>query len=291
MGKKQALVYGRRAALAVAKNRPDDIERVLYQEGMPNRDLAPLLKACAQRRRPYRAVSATELERASKSDHHEGVLVVTRLRKPIDFPDYLSRWSEHQSVSHKGAHSSASSHPSHKRHRQTPHKRLPIWVALDRVDNDHNRGAIARSLAWFGGEGLIWEGRRPQLSGAALRIAQGAAEDIELLAVSSMLAALDELRARGVIVLGADQHEGQRSRSALSQPTHDVQRGICWVMGSERFGLSEPVKSRCDALVMIPGSGQVESLNVSVSAGILITQSYHWLSELGTDKLGSGDTR
>ena len=118
MGKKQALVYGRRAALAVAKARPDDIERVLYQEGMPNRDLAPLLKACSQRRRPYRAVSATELERASKSDHHEGVLVVTRLRKPIDFPEYLSHWSEHQNLAPKGAQTSANSRPSHKRNQQ-----------------------------------------------------------------------------------------------------------------------------------------------------------------------------
>ena len=101
MGKKQALVYGRRAALAVARVRPHDIERVLYQDGTSNRDLAPLLKACAQRRRPYRAVSASELERASKSAHHEGVLVITRPQRPLPelaAPIVLSsNWRPHSS--------------------------------------------------------------------------------------------------------------------------------------------------------------------------------------------------
>jgi TrmH RNA methyltransferase len=173
----------------------------------------------------------------------------------MHFEDYLSTWRTRESTS-----------------------RLPIWVALDRVDNDHNRGAIARSLSWFGCEGLIWEGHHSQLSGAALRVAQGGAEDIELLAVPSLLDALEHLKANGVVILGADQHEGERSRSALTHPSQDVSRGVCWVMGSEQFGLSRPVKTLCDELVMIPGSGQMESLNVSVSAGILITQSYHWLS-------------
>ena len=257
MGKKQALVYGRRAALAVARVRPHDIERVLYQDGTSNRDLAPLLKACAQRRRPYRAVSASELERASKSAHHEGVLVITRPQRPLPFEDYLS------------ARRQGSGHSL---------PRLPIWVALDRVENDHNRGAIARSLAWFGCEGLIWEGHRPQLSGAALRIAQGGAEDINLIAVRSLLDSLDQLKDNGVIILGADQHAGHKSRSAFNHPSREIHGGVCWVLGSEQFGLSSEVKARCDDLVMIPGSGQMESLNVSVSAGILITQSYQWLN-------------
>lgn len=253
MAKRSAVVYGRRACLAVARRRPHEIERVLYQEDAPNRDLAPLLKACAAQRRPYRAVSASELERASKSAHHEGVLVMTRHRPPRSINDALDAWE-----------------PSEEQR--------PIWVALDRVDNDHNRGAIARSLAWFGGAGLIWEsGGAPQLSGAALRVAQGSAEDIELLTVPSLPKALKQLQSHGVTILGAYQHEGE-TRSAFEKPSEDLTKGVCWVMGSERFGLSREVRACCDALITIPGSGLVESLNVSVSAGILITQSYAWLS-------------
>lgn len=256
MAKRPVTVYGRRASLAVASHRPDEIERVLYLEDAHNRDLAPLLKACAKRRKPYRAVSAAELERISKSAHHEGVVVVTRRRAQRSLSDALEGWR------------------GRRADQVTP---LPIWVALDRVENDHNRGAIARSLAWFGGAGMIWEGSSPHLSGAASRVAQGAAEEIELVTVPSLKSSLSLLRDRGVTILGAYQHQ-RESKSVFERPERDLSSGVCWVMGSERFGLSQEVRALCDLLITIPGSGLVESLNVSVSAGILITQSYGWLA-------------
>ena len=258
MGRREAVVYGRRACLSVAEARADDLRRVFYEEGAPNRDLAPLLKACAQRRKPYRAVSDEELFKISGSHHHEGVVaVVTPLHSPL-FEDYLAK-----------TFSSSVSQPKLKS------GRLPIWIALDRVENDHNHGAIARSLAWFGAEGLLWEGRRAQLSGAALRIAQGGADQISLLTVRSLSDSIDQLKSRGVLILGADQYA---ERSAFTRPPElEGRRGVCWVMGSEQFGLSKLVKQRCDTLVSIPGSGQIESLNVSVSAGLLMAQSHIWL--------------
>lgn len=250
MSRRDALIYGRRACLAAAEKRPEDILRVLYQEGAPNRDLAPLLKACAKLRRPYRAVSEDELRRASGSAHHEGVLLVTRPRRGINLQDALQERSRSST------------------------DRLPIWVALDRVQNDHNHGAIARTLAWFGGEALLWQGRRAQLSGAALRIAQGGAEHVDLITVHSLVDGLTLLKSQGITILGADQN----GRS-LSERTTDVTRttGVCWVMGSEQYGLSKEVKRCCDELLSIPGANVVESLNVSVSAGILISQSHQWL--------------
>ena len=244
MSKREALVYGRRACLAVAEHRPESILRVLYDASGSSRDLAPLLKACAEQRKPYRAVDEEDLRRASGSTHHEGVLVVTHRPRKSNLEKILA---------------------------QGPGQ---IWFALDGVANDHNLGAIARTLAWFGGGGLVWEGPRPQLSGAALRVAQGGAEVIELVAVEKLSRALEEFRRHGIQVIGADQNA---KLSAFSIP---LNRPTCWVLGSEQFGLSKVCQALCDELVSIPGSGQIESLNVSVSAGVLIAQSYAQLSAM-----------
>lgn len=258
MGRREAIVYGRRACLSIGESRADDLKRVFYEEGAPSRDLAPLLQVCAQRRRPYRAVSTEELFKISGSHHHEGVVAVVEPLIAPPFADYL-----------EGAFSKPGAQKVLK------NGRIPIWIALDRVENDHNHGAIARSLAWFGAEGLVWEGRRAQLSAAALRIAQGGAEKISLLTVQALGEAIDLFKSRGVLILGADQYA---ERSAFERPAElGASSGICWVMGSEQFGLSAKIKKRCDALVSIPGSGQVESLNVSVSAGLLMAQSHIWL--------------
>ena len=89
MSKREAIVYGRRACLMVAQQRAQDIKRVFYEDGAPNRDLKPLLQSCAQQRRPYRAVSAEELFKISGSTHHEGVVVVTKPLASADFETYL----------------------------------------------------------------------------------------------------------------------------------------------------------------------------------------------------------
>lgn len=257
MGRREAVVYGRRACLAVAEYRPEAILRVLYHEGSPHRDLAPLFKACARQKRPYRQVSTEDLLRVSGSEHHEGVVVVTHPHRSMSLSDYFE---------------TRDSRAPHVPDTPLP---LPIWIALDGVENDHNHGAIARTLAWFGAEGILWAGRSAQLSGAALRIAQGGAERVQLITVPSLVDALTFLKRHQILILGADQ----RGSPLRAQPQQLSQKkGICWVMGSEQHGLSEATKRCCDHLLSIPGSGAIESLNVSVSAGILIAQSYTWLN-------------
>lgn len=249
MSKKEASIYGRRACLAVAKKRPQHILRAFYSHHGPTKDLSELLKVCAHHRKPYRAVSEEELEKLSGSKHHEGVVIFTERRERSYLGDAIERAVERLDEPNV-----------------TP--AVSTWLALDDVANDHNLGAIARSLAWFGGAGLVWEAPRPQLSGAALRVAQGGAEEIELVAVPNLVDALEELKRKGVRVLGADQ--GAR-KSAFEIGNVGP---ICWVLGNEQHGLSKEVSACCDELVSVPGSGLVESMNVSVTAGILIAQSF-----------------
>jgi TrmH RNA methyltransferase len=237
MNRREAIVYGRRAALAVAEHRPNQIIRVFYSNQYLAM-LAPIFKAAAQQRKPYRQVSDEELYRICHSDHHEGIVVVTEPLETQSIEDAIQ-------ANPQG-----------------------VWIALDDVENDHNLGAIARSISWFGATGLIWQGNRAYLSGASMRVAQGAFEQIALVVTQDLASALIELKKAGVKVVGADQND-QHNALNLS-----AKSPICWVLGSEQFGLSPQVKSVCDHLASVPGTGQMESLNVSVTAGILLAQSY-----------------
>ena len=233
--RREARVYGLRATLAAGVHRPWALRRLFYHAKL-RRPLAPLLSACAAERRPYREVSEEELCRLAKSQHHEGVVLFTEPLEPCPIELPLRN-------------------------------REPLWLALDGVGNDHNIGAIARTMAWFGVPPLLWEGESGHLSGAALRISQGGAEEIARVVTPSLLAALRQLKDAGVTLIGADQGA---PKSCFDQ----LPRGpVCWVLGNEQSGLSVECGALCDERRTIPGGGAIESLNVSVSAAVLIAES------------------
>lgn len=233
----EAVVYGLNAALAVATHRPDAIRRVLYENSrIP--DIGPLLKETAARRRPYREIPAAELERVAKTQHHEGVVVVVDPLPLVDGETFL---------------------------RDLP--RDAVILALDGVGNPHNLGAILRSAAWFGADGIIFpvdDPRQATLSSAALRVAQGGAEVVPCCGVRDLASALWHLDDLGITPIGADQ---RATRSLFDGP---LPKPICLVLGNEGRGLTPAVADACRGHVRIPGTGRIESLNVAVTAGILL---------------------
>lgn len=235
----ESVVYGLNAALAVARHRPDAIRRVFHTE-QRRREVAPLLKAAAARRRPYREVGADELERIARTVHHEGVAVVTDPLPLVPF-DAL-------------------------REKVRGFGRRALLVALDGVGNPHNLGAILRSAAFFGAQAVVFpaDPRQATLSAAAVRVAQGGAEVVDCTGVEDLAAALAALAEDGVRVVAA---EPSARRAALRDP---LPRPLCLVLGNEATGLSAPVRAACPHRIRIAGTGAVESLNVAVAAGILL---------------------
>jgi TrmH RNA methyltransferase len=139
-------------------------------------------------------------------------------------------------------------------------------VALDEVGNPHNVGAIVRSAAFFGAGAVLVEGpedRAPMLP-AAVRVAQGGAEHVAMARTSDLAPALRRMAAAGIAVVGADVR-GQKSLSAFRWP-----RQVVIVLGNEGEGMKRSVREACTELLVIEGSGAVESLNVSVAAGVLL---------------------
>lgn len=139
-----------------------------------------------------------------------------------------------------------------------------LILVLDGITDPHNIGAILRSADCFSVSLVILPERRSgTVNETAKRISSGAAAWVPVLTVTNLSRTLDQLKEKGYWIYGAEM-EGEDCRSI--QPSG--KRVL--IMGSEGTGLHRIVRDQCDTLVRIPIHGHVDSLNVSVAAGILL---------------------
>jgi 23S rRNA (guanosine2251-2'-O)-methyltransferase len=143
-----------------------------------------------------------------------------------------------------------------------------LLVALDELQDPQNFGAVIRSAVAMGATAVIWpEHRSAPLSAAAFRASAGAIEHATLCRVSALAGALEDLRARGVTVVGLDMAgDTLVDRVDLTGPT-------ALVVGAEGKGLRKTIKRLCDALVVLPMPGPIASLNASVAVAIALYEA------------------
>ena len=139
-----------------------------------------------------------------------------------------------------------------------------MLLVLDGVTDPHNLGACLRNADAFGAQAVIVpKDRAVGLNATVAKAASGAAETVPVITVTNLSRTLAELKKRDIWVLGADEGGESLFESDVTGP-------IAWVLGAEGQGLRRLTRERCDRLVGIPLSGAVESLNVSVAAGICL---------------------
>jgi len=139
-----------------------------------------------------------------------------------------------------------------------------VIVVLDHIQDPHNLGAIVRTAAALGADGVVIpKDRAVHVTPAVVKVSEGNVFKIPVVMVVNISRTLEGLKERGFWVYGADM----RGKSVLE--TRFVVPSVI-VFGNEGRGLSRLVKEKCDELVSIPMKKRVESLNVSVSAGILM---------------------
>lgn len=142
-----------------------------------------------------------------------------------------------------------------------------MLVALDNISDPRNLGAIVRSVAAFGGHGVVIPQRRSAaVTAVSWRTSAGAAARIPVARATNLNRTLKDWAGRGLQVVGLDA-DGDTTVDDL-----DGTAPMVVVVGSEGKGLSRLVRENCDAVVSIPMAGPAESLNASVAAGVVLAE-------------------
>ena len=144
----------------------------------------------------------------------------------------------------------------------------PLLLALDGVQDPHNLGACLRSADACGALAVIVpRDRAAQVTPTVRKVAVGAAETTPVVAVTNLVRTLKLLKQAGLWVVGADAAGDKSAHQA------DLKGPVVLVLGAEGTGLRRLTQQNCDFLVRLPQLGAVESLNVSVAAGMLLYEA------------------
>ena len=157
-------------------------------------------------------------------------------------------------------------HPSDLLDRTVRAGQTPLFVALDGITDPRNLGAIIRSTAAFGGQGVIVPQRRSVgMTASAWKTSAGAAARTPVAMAANLTQTLKDFKKAGVFVLGLDGG-GDTTLPGLSF----ADRPVVIVVGSEGKGLSRLVTETCDAVVSIPITASTESLNAGIAASVTL---------------------
>ena len=201
--------------------------------------LAAILHLASQHGIPVRRANAHELDRFSKGGAHQGV--VADVQEPTGY-----------SVEDLVAGAAGA----------------PLIVVLDSIEDPHNVGAILRTADAAGCHGVVRQSRHAaRLDGAAAKASAGAVSHVKVAEVVNIARALEALKDAGVWTVGlAGDAPTRYDEIDLTLPT-------ALVVGAEGAGLRRLVRERCDRLAAIPMQGHVQSLNVSVAAGVALFEA------------------
>jgi len=238
---KRHFVYGLHAIGAVIERAP---ERLLELWAVESRDDARV-RALRERAQAVgirvQSVSADSLAKLVGAVTHQGVVAAVRP---------LKLWDEHDLAVNLG------------------HVAQPLLLVLDGVTDPHNLGACLRTADAAGVDAVVIpKDRSASVDGVVRKVAAGAAEFVPVASVTNLARALDTLKERGIWVVGT---EGEANQSLYAA---DLNRPLALILGAEGGGMRRLTRERCDFVVRIPMAGQVESLNVSVAAGVALFEA------------------
>jgi 23S rRNA (guanosine2251-2'-O)-methyltransferase len=203
--------------------------------------LQQLLTLAEQLSVPVRRVPDDELDRESGGSSHQGVIADVSERKIYELHDLIA---------------DAQATPP------------ALVVVLDGIEDPHNFGAILRTCDAVGAHGVVRQTRHSApLTGATIKASAGAAAHVKIADVVNVARAVEELKEAGIWTVGlAGDAPSTYDKMDFSLPT-------ALVLGAEGSGLRRLVRERCDLLAAIPMKGHIDSLNVSVAAGVVLFEA------------------
>lgn len=242
MSKQNQWIVGVNAVASSIENDADNVREVLIEAGSKNPRLTEIEENARRKGIDVRRVNTQALDGVGGGVRHQGVAARYAAART---------WSENEL---EGLISAAEG--------------KALLLVLDGVQDPHNLGACLRSAAAAGVTAVVIPKDKSATVNATVRkTSAGAADRIPVVAVTNLARALRELQKQGVWIYGL-AGEAEASLYAL-----DLRGNVALVLGGEADGLRRLTREHCDQLVKIPMPGEIESLNVSVAAGVTLFEA------------------
>jgi|SRR6476469_7650708 len=238
----ESFIFGLHAVRTLLQRRPERASLLVLLKGREDARTTELMRFAQAAGVRTELRDAREIEKLAANDHHQGAVLQIRSQGPLGegaLDELLDR-------------------------QQGP----PLLLVLDGVQDPHNLGACLRTADGAGVTAVIVpRDRAAGLSPTVRKVASGAAESVPLIQVTNLARTLRWLRDREIWIVGADD---EATKSAYQV---DLKGPLAIVLGAEGSGIRRLTRESCDDLVGLPMLGVVESLNVSVAAGVLLYEA------------------
>lgn len=231
------IIEGRNPVIEALKS-DAQIDTILISKEAAQGSLNKVIELAKEKNILVKNVDKTALDKLSENKRHQGVIAQAMEYEYKDIDDIL------EYARQKGE--------------------KPFVIILDEITDVHNLGAIIRTAECLGAHGVIIPKRRAaQVNGVVAKSSAGAIEYLPVARVTNISQTIEELKVKGLWIYGADM-DGKN----IYDEKFDVP--VALVIGSEGSGIGRLVKEKCDNLVKIPMRGNINSLNASCAASIII---------------------
>lgn len=235
-------IFGVMPVLEALRSGSRKIEKILIAEGKPHQRIREIRTLARESGVPCRPVPRSVIERASGRDaNHQGVLAYAASAGYADADDLV---------------------------RDLAGKAESLCLVLDGIEDPHNLGAIVRSAECAGVDAVfVPERRAAGLTDTVAKASAGAVELVNVARVTNVNRLIDDLKEAGFWIAGA------AGEADLKHWDHNWKGKWAIVLGSEGSGIHRLTREKCDVLVKIPLYGRIDSLNVSVAAGVMLFEA------------------
>lgn len=234
------IIYGKNSVMEFLRSMPEQVEKVYIYENLgTSSTINEIFELIKKNKISFIKADKNKLNSLSEGGNHQGVVLVLSSQAYSELEDIFKKAREK--------------------------KELPFIIILDSVNDPHNFGSIIRTAEFAGAHGIIVPKRNNVgITPAVNKVSCGAAAYLPIVKVSNLNYTIDKLKKENIWVIGA----GCSAKKFYTEIDYKIPVAI--LLGSEGFGFSRILKESCDFLVKIPRHGNVSSLNVGVSAGIMI---------------------
>ena len=216
-----------------------DVNKILVARGEKHGSIHKIITMARERKIVVTEIERSKLNRIAQTQNHQGVIAIVPPFAYCEVDDILEL--------------------------ANAKNEMPFLLILDGIEDPHNLGSIIRTAETAGVHGIIIPKRRAaQVNSTVSKVSAGAVEYMKIARVNNINETIRYLKQKGIWICGTDMD------TDIIYTKQDYRIPIAIVIGSEGFGMSRLVKENCDFIVKIPMKGQINSLNASVSAGIII---------------------